>query len=143
MNISRKLTISALCFTFLLAAGCAGSKNMNQKDLLHHRFVLESIDGVPFESSVRTPDIEFGEGFRVYGGICNRYTGQGELADNVLTVKQMASTKMLCADDKLNKFEGQFAQMLSAGAEIAIEGNTLTLKQGGHVLVYKLADWVR
>ncbi len=57
------------------AAGCASAKSPTQAALLHRRFVLESIDGIPFASATRTPDIEFNEGFRVSGQICNRYMG--------------------------------------------------------------------
>lgn len=132
-----------IIFSALFSIGCAGAKGVKEADLSNRRFVLESVDGKAFTSANRTPDIAFGENFRVQGGICNRYTGQGVLAGNVLTVKQMASTKMLCVDDALNKLETQFAQMLHAGAEVTLDGKTLTLRQGGHTLVYTAADRVK
>ena len=133
-----------LCFllVFCVAAGCAGAKQPDRNDLLHRRFVLESVDGAAFSSSVKTPDIEFNENFRVSGQMCNRYTGQGELANGVLTVRQMASTKMLCVDQELNALEQLFGVMLREGAAIDLSGTTLTLRQGGHVLVFTLRDWV-
>lgn len=138
MNRFLQTALFSLCF--LAVAGCAGGKAPAQADLLHRRFVLESVDGQPFVSKQSAPDIEFGENFRVYGRVCNRYTGQGELSGGVLTVKQMASTKMLCLEEALNAFEHQFAQMLAAGAAVDLSGNRLTLKGDGRVLVYRLQN---
>lgn len=143
-NDMNKLWMMLVVSLGLVAvAGCANGKTPAQSDLLHRRYVLETVDGKPFAATERTPDIAFGEGFRVFGGICNRYTGQGELSGNVLTVKQMASTKMLCAEDELNDFEYRFAQMLMAGAVMDLSGDRLTLTQGGHTLVYRFRDRVK
>lgn len=126
-----------LVFVSLLAnVACAGVKTPAQADLAQRRFVLADVDGVPFAAGQR-PDISFSEDFRVSGRMCNRYTGQGTLQNGVLTVKQMASTKMLCIDAALNRLEGQFGAMLAAGAHTELTGDTLTLRQGGHVLVFR------
>lgn len=130
-------------FSAFALTACAGGKAPTQKDLTHHRFVLTSVDGQAYAKTEQLPEIEFLEGFRVAGSMCNRFTGKGELSGNTLTVKQMASTKKLCIDGNLNKLEVQLARMLQAGAEISLDNGTLTLKQGGHVLVYTAKDWVR
>lgn len=133
----------ALCLGMVLtAAGCAGCKTLAPKDLENRRFVLASVDGKPFKTALNTPDIQFGEGFRVSGGMCNRYMGQGKLVGNVLTVSPMASTRMLCPDDELDKLETLFGRMLEQGAEVSFDGNTLSLKQGGNTLVFTAGDWI-
>ena len=111
--------------------------------LLHRRFVLESVDGAPFAAGERVPELEFLEGFRVAGGFCNRFMGQGELDGGVLKVAQMASTKMLCVDEALNTLEGLFATMMQEGAAVAFDGTALSLSQGGRVLGWKLQDRVQ
>lgn len=83
----------------VLLAGCSGmnqsGNNMNpvtnsshvtESDLLHHNFVLVSVDGKP---PVKTPEpnIEFGENMHISGAMCNRFMGQGELKDGILTAK--------------------------------------------------------
>lgn len=98
-----------------------------QADLLQRYFVLRSVNGQDYTHKERVPDLEFGEGFRVFGQMCNRYTGQAALEDGKLFVRQMASTKMLCPDTKLNQLEDAFAQMVHAGADLAFDGSTLTL----------------
>lgn len=119
------------------------ARSVSRDDLLHRHFVLISADGVDFSAKEKVPDLEFGEDFRVLGAVCNRFMGQGELESGTLTVKQMASTKMMCLDPELNALEQQFAGMLEAGAVIDFDGKILTLRQGGHTLIYELRDWVR
>ena len=136
------LFLAVLCLPVFLTAACAGAKAPTRDELLHRRFVLTSVDGVPQAASPITPDIEFNEGFRVSGRMCNRYAGQGKLENGLLTVGQMISTKMLCTDDALNRLDGLLAAMLAAGARADLSGGTLTLRQGGHTLVFTARDWV-
>lgn len=126
----------------LLGAACSAAKAPALADLSQRRFVLVSQDGVPF-AAANAPDIAFGEDFRVSGRVCNRYAGQGTLENGVLTVKGMASTKMLCQDEALNRLETLFAAMLDAGAQADLSGGLLALRQGGHTLVYRAADRAR
>lgn len=140
MKHTRFFSFLAIGLALLASVSCAGGSNMKEADLMHRRFVLESVNGTPFNSSFRTPDIEFGENFRVYGQVCNRYRGQGKLAGDVLTVAQMASTLMMCPDQALNKLERDFSEMLRNGAEIKFVDNTLTLSGNGQTLVYKVSD---
>ena len=112
------------------------------KDLLHRRFVLKTSDGADFSTKEKVLDIEFNEGLRVSGAVCNRFNGQGELENGVLTVRQMASTKMFCTDSDLNALEKQVASMLEQGAAVSFDGTIFTLRQGGHELVYEIADWI-
>lgn len=105
--------------------------------LAGRHFVLKSVDGVDFSGKERVPEMAFSAELRLSGGICNRFMGQGELSDGTLTVKQMASTKMLCTDEDLNRLEALFAQMLTAGAEINLEGGTLALRRDGHELLFE------
>ena len=116
-------------------------KAIGMRDLLHRKFILYSADGKDFSGKERPVELEFtqapGEdGFRVSGGICNRFTGQGSLENGLLTVKNLISTKMLCADEGRNELENTFAQMLGQGAVFSLEDGTLVLRQGGHKLVY-------
>lgn len=117
-----------------------GDSALTAEKLQQRRFVLVSVDGEPFEGRAQAPEMEFMEGLRVTGGICNRFTGQGELAGGVLKVGRMASTRMLCVDENLNRVERLFATMLREGARVAVDGNTLTLTHGGNTLGWELRD---
>lgn len=152
--------LSLLTCVFLLAAckstagngygnapgNTGGTSSVSEQDLLHHNFVLVSVDGKEFKSS-KTPNLEFNEGFRMAGSACNRLLGQAKLANNTLVVEQMVSTKMLCFETELNELEYLLSNMLQAGVNITLSGEStnkmLTLKQGTHTLVYKLQDFVK
>ena len=149
----KRVTFLALilCMSAMIAlVGCAGKttstgpkSTVSKQDLLHHNFVLTHVNGKPFLEKERTPNIEFNEGFRVSGATCNRFMGQAELENGVLTVKHMASTMMFCADDDLNKLEQKFSQMMEGGAAITLKDNILTLSREGYTLRYILRDHVK
>ena len=103
------------------------TKTVTADDLASQRYVLESVDGVAFANKERTPEISFDATMRVAGQVCNRFMGQGTLRDGVLTVPQMASTMMLCADPKLNAMEQEFAKLLRDGARLQLDGDNLSL----------------
>lgn len=124
-----------------------GMENSGQNALLHRNFLLLTANGKSFEDKEKRPNLEFNEGFRIAGGICNRFTGMAELKDGVLTAKQLASTKMFCTDQDLNELEADFGRLLEGGAKLEFSGNRLTLdgKAGDKdlKLVYELRDLVQ
>ena len=136
-------SLAVLCLVFSLTACSAKNGEVSQLDLLHRNYVLISIDGEPFSIQDHQPNIEFGAGFRVSGAVCNRYTGQGVLKNSVLTVDQMASTKMLCIDPALNQLESDFSNMLMNGVRVSQTANSLTLSHDGRVLLFRIRDWVQ
>jgi len=95
------------------------------------------VDGKAF-SGQKVPSLEFDELFNVYGVICNRFTGQGELAENGLFfIRRMFSTRMFCHEQELNQLEQLFGQMMLEGAVLNLQGDILSLRQGGRELRYK------
>lgn len=112
-------------------AGCAAEpKAVTAGDIASKRYVLQSVDGVLFDSQERTPEISFDDTMHVSGQVCNRFMGQGVLQDGVLTVPKMASTRMLCPVPQLNEMEQDFSEMLRQGARMQLEGDTLSLSNG-------------
>ena len=123
----------------------AADKTPVSEDLLHRRFTLSRVDGkeLTVEDRNLNPDIEFNEGFQITGHVCNRYSGPAELKDGRLYAGNLASTRMLCINPELNELEQLFFAMLRAGADISLTDESMTLSQGGRVLSYARADWVR
>ena len=128
------------------SAGEAG--NELQTGLAHHNFVLETVDGQDFSYPApegvtpEKPNLSFGQWPHASGKICNNYSGQAELDGDTLYLKSAASTMKLCFAEELNKFEGLFHQMMAAGVKVSLDGQTLTLTGGDHVLIFKLRDYV-
>jgi len=137
-----KKTLFVLAAAITLSA-CSMNQNpaVKQTDLQHHRFELVSVDGqrVPAAQG-RIPELEFGSNLHVSGKMCNNFMGQGQLHNNVLTVKGLASTMMLCPDENLNKWDHVISDVLNNGAAVSLQEQKLTLTQGGHTLVYRLKD---
>lgn len=140
MNICYRFIIfGLLALTGIYSTACAGVPD--QGELVHHNFILTEVNGIVFTGE-RIPNIQFGEGLKVSGAVCNNYMGQGELIGDKLFVRGLASTKMLCPDQALNELEFAFGNMLMDGATISYSVNTLILVGDGYRLKFKLQDLV-
>ena len=137
------LYITALTVFFLGCCTAVTQKNqiVSQDMLLHHNFILQSVDGALLKNDRVIPNLAFNEKMYISGSMCNRFMGQGTLENNILKA-QMASTMMMCLEEELNQHEYFLYKMLEEGAELEYSGNMLTLSQGGHVFVYKLKDFI-
>lgn len=129
----------------MLMAGCVSNSkvSVNSDQLQHHRFVLQSVNGKPFPASKNPPELSFGEKMTVSGKMCNRFSGEGKLSDGELKVKEMAMTRMMCADPQLNELDNTISTMLRKGAQVDLTANQLTLATAEHTLTYKLSDLVQ
>ncbi|WP_153752965.1 MULTISPECIES: heat shock protein HslJ [unclassified Citrobacter] len=125
----------------LLMAGCVGNGkvSVNREQLQHHRFVLQSVNGKAVTATT-PPELSFGENMTVSGKMCNQFHGQGKLSDGELKVKDMAMTRMMCADPQLNALDGIVSEMFKQGAQVDLTADQLTLATAEQTLTYKLAD---
>ncbi|OKB65335.1 heat-inducible protein [Serratia marcescens] len=140
----RKTAATALAALALTGCSMMQHTTVAPNDLLHHNFVLQSVDG---EAAKLPPgggllNLEFGEHLHVSGAMCNRFFGQGQLDDGVLTVKPLAMTRKLCPDDQRNQWDRVIGTVLENGAKVTLSAQQLTLSGSGHTLVYTLRDWV-
>lgn len=130
--------ILAMLLWVPLAVSCAAaSSSVTPADLAGGVYILQSVNGAIFTSVERTPEIAFDETMRVAGQVCNRFMGQGTLKNDVLTVPHMATTMMLCTDERLNAMERDLADLLRGGATVTLDAATLTLRGDGGVYVYE------
>ncbi|MFS2223794.1 META domain-containing protein [Pantoea sp. B65] len=131
--------ILSLALLAVMIGGCQPSSTpLNAQQLANQRFVLQSVDGVaPHSHQGQPAEIAFSGDLRISGKMCNRFFGQGELQGNVLTVKQMGTTRMICSDALLSQWDHVVADTLSNGAQVTLEQGNLTLTGGGHILQYQ------
>ena len=141
MKIAHGWLVPGVLSAIVLLSGCLSSKPVGQNDLLYHNFTLAEVNGKPF-SGEKIPNIQFNEGFRISGSVCNAYTGQAEMTGDTLSAPQLASTKMLCFDQELNELEFAFGNMMMAGARLKLENGFLTLEGEGVRLKFKSAEYV-
>ncbi|MFI8417047.1 heat shock protein HslJ [Serratia sp. NPDC078593] len=143
----KKLLSVALATMLLAGCGMSQNKPVNNKvsesDLIHHNFVLQSVDGIAANAQQgKGPSIEFGEKLHVSGSMCNRFFGNGQLDNGVLTVKGLATTRMMCSDPQRNQWDQIIGSVLHNGAKVSLQQQQLTLSDGNHTLIYTLKDWV-
>lgn len=141
-----KKTAAAAIAALAILTGCGIKPHatVTASDLLHHNFVLQSVDG---ETAGPSPNggllnLEFGEKLHVSGAMCNRFFGRGQLRDGVLTVKPLSTTRLLCPDEQRNRWDRVMGAVLENGADVTLSAQRLTLSGSGHTLVYTLRDWV-
>lgn len=132
----------ALTAATLLLAGCArdGKVSVTADELMHHRFVLQTVNGTAINPGSNPPEISFGEKMHLSGVMCNRFTGQGKVSDGALSAKNLAMTRMMCADPQRNQLDQTFSAMMNEGAQADLTGNQLTLATAEQTLIFKLAD---
>ncbi|EAN0414430.1 TPA: heat shock protein HslJ [Salmonella enterica] len=133
--MKKSVTLVALS---IIMTGCvsSGKVSVKREQLEHHRFVLESVNG----KTVTGPELSFGEDMTVSSKMCNQFTGEGKLSDGELKVKNLAMTRMMCADPQLNALDGTLSELFSKGAQVDLTANQLTLATAETTLMYKLAD---
>lgn len=100
-----------------MAPAAGGSSGLTKEFLAHQKFVLVQVNEADHvaERDLPPPTLEFGDDLQVSGRICNNYHGPGELRNDVLSIRAVASTRMLCPDSNLGQLETKFFQMLESG----------------------------
>lgn len=141
---------AALLAAGMLLSGCVYNSKVSTRaeQLQHHRFVLTSVNGQPLNAADKPLELSFGEEMPitgkmyVSGNMCNQFNGTGKVSDGALKVKELAMTRMLCADPQLNALDTTLGKMLREGAQVDLTETQLTLATADQTLVYKLADLV-
>jgi heat shock protein HslJ len=120
------------------AAGKDGA-GLAPEFLTGHTFKLAAVNGVDFtaKEAAEVPTLAFGEGLRISGRICNLFNGPGRLENGRLTVKPMVSTRMACLDESLGQLETLVTRLLENGADLFIDGSSLSLRRGDTTLRYE------
>lgn len=138
--MKKIITLVALS---VLLTGCvrSGANNVSVKaeQLTGHRFVLETVNGQAVPPGEHPADIRFDNEMKVSGQMCNSFSGQGKLSEGKLTVKNMAMTRMMCAEAQRNTLDSTIGTLLNAGAQVDLTDSQLTLTTADQTLIYKLA----
>ncbi|WP_421121747.1 META domain-containing protein [Aquihabitans daechungensis] len=97
----------------------------------------EAVASIP--AGAKPPTLTIGEDgtAQVFTG-CNTGSTTVEIADDTLTFAPMAMTRMACEEAAM-ELEAQVTQVLEGEATYAIEGATLTIRNGDLGLVYEQA----
>lgn len=126
---------------------CDDTNIVTQGDLQHHRWILESINGVPLdlgEPAGMMPELDFGERMTVTGNTgCNRISGQATLREQYFLIEHLAFTRRTCAPQR-DTIERTLLQVVGDESVIRIDRErNLILESDQALLRFRLRDWVQ
>ncbi|ELM3721996.1 META domain-containing protein [Edwardsiella piscicida] len=138
----KRILTALLCG---LLGACSAPPTAQQ--LLHHRYVLQTIDGHPLAATAAsralTPDLEFGEGLWISVSLCGQLSGQATLRRDTLRIAALQRTPSPCPDPAWQAAQRRLETMLRHGARLTLRGETLALRDAqGTVWRYRLRDWM-
>lgn len=131
-----KQLFTLLLGVILLVSAC--SPAASGQELAGTRWQLRSIDGSDVAAGV-SANLNFEAGGQVGGsGGCNSFGGsyQADAATGTISFAELISTLMACLDGNVMQVEVNFFAALNGAASYQIQGDTLTISGGGHVLVF-------
>ena len=129
-----------------LFGACTDVDMVIESDLRHHRWVLESVDGVPFSpdpAAGPTPELDFGEQRFVSGNTgCNAFSGTAFLDGGSLRIEFTTTTDEPCTPAQ-RLLESTLHAMLAGGAAVSLDPQRrLMLESPVSRLVFRLRDWM-
>lgn len=108
-----------------------------ESDVIGQRFVLDTLNGEKIASQ-REIYIEFPARDQVAGRICNNFRGPCTVERYILTA-DIASTRMLCPDEKLRELENKFFQYMRLGIGFIRSGDRLEFRRDDTSIAFRLA----
>ena len=108
------------------APGCAGARLPEGTWVVTSAEDHELVAGV--ETSVTIDDGEM----RIHSG-CNTMQGRVSYSDGVVSAKDLSTTLMACEQELMDQ-DAWLADFFTAGAEVSIEEDTMTLVRGSVIL---------
>lgn len=140
----KKLLLAAFVSTSLGMTACTSTPTSSSNAEASNVTLLQSktwllthigSQAITASNPAQTPNLQFSTDNRLSGSDgCNRLMGSYTTHKDALSLGQMASTKMLCLDSKVNSAE--FTEALSKVSHYQVYNNTLRLMdKNGNVLL--------
>ena len=125
---------------------CSQTGMITQGDLQHHRWILESINGVNIDIAERysnTPYLDFGEQMTLSANTgCHILSGRSVLHENYIIFTLRLSSRSTCPA-KQQKMALLLEEVLNSEPAITIDSEKYLILEGANiVLKYQLKDWV-
>lgn len=118
--------VSLAIMVCLFCVGCSSTGTVNSEQLKYTQWQLAKVDGLSVPASYRA-SMSFIEAMQVNGFAgCNKFFGEGELTDSMLTVSKLGKTRKSCGE-QIDSFEQQLLDTLQQGALLKLEGETLQI----------------
>ena len=124
---------------------CHQTNIVTQGDLQHHRWVLDSINGVAVDAGQQGGnvfDLDFGEQMTLTANMgCYKLAGHAVLRDQYFMLKLTQSTHEPCAAE-VQHDASLIETVLTHESTITLDTKYLLLQNEATLLKYKLQDWL-
>ncbi|MBT2564862.1 META domain-containing protein [Pedobacter sp. ISL-68] len=115
----------------LLLSSC--KEKLDPASFTNTKWELTSLPGLNLPTTAKAT-LNFADSLKISGkSFCNNYGGQGEIADNKITVKNVFGTKMFCQET--DAAERAYLHALNQVNGAKITGNKLHLLDGDKTLL--------
>lgn len=123
------------------SAGCAFSNSIKEQDLMHHHYILMENNGLSLPV-FKNADLEFGENMMMIGKMCNEFSAQIKLENNMIKGQIINMNNNKCQNNQLGLLDNVVKKLIIDGANIQLIDTKLMLKNNQDTLIFQLKDYM-
>ena len=138
--MKKSLLLLSVSVIFNLS-GCTSSNSIKEQDLMHHHYVLMENNGLSLPV-FKNADLEFGENMIMIGKMCNEFSAQTRLENNMIKGQIINMTNNKCQNKQLDLLDNVIKKLIIDGANIQLIGTKLVLKNNQDTLIFQLKDYM-
>lgn len=138
--MKKSLLLLSVSVIFNLS-GCTSSNSIKEQDLMHHHYVLMKNNGLSLPV-FKNADLEFGENMIMIGKMCNEFSAQTRLKNNMIKGQIINMTNNKCQNKQLDLLDNVIKKLIIDGANIQLIDTKLVLKNNQDTLIFQLKDYM-
>ena len=138
--MKKSLLLLSVSVIFSLS-GCTSSNSIKEQDLMHHHYVLMENNGLSLPV-FKNADLEFGENMIMFGKMCNEFSAQTRLKNNMIKGQIINMTNNKCQNKQLDLLDNVIKKLIIDGANIQLIDTKLVLKNNQDTLIFQLKDYM-
>lgn len=138
--MKKSLLLLSVSVIFNLS-GCTSSNSIKEQDLMHHHYVLMKNNGLSLPV-FKNADLEFGENMIMIGKMCNEFSAQTKLENNMIKGQIINMTNNKCQNKQLDLLDNVIKKLIIDGANIQLIDTKLVLINNQDTLIFQLKDYM-
>ena len=138
--MKKSLLLLSVSVIFNLS-GCTSSNSITEQDLMHHHYVLMEYNGLSLPV-FKNVDLEFGENMMMIGKMCNEFSAQTKLENNMIKGQIINMNNNKCQNNQLDLLDNVIKKLIIDGANIQLIDTKLMLKNNQDTLIFQLKDYM-
>ena len=138
--MKKSLLLLSVSVIFNLS-GCTSFNSIKEQDLMHHHYVLMENNGLSLPV-FKNADLEFGENMIMIGKMCNEFSAQTRLENNMIKGQIINMTNNKCQNKQLDLLDNVIKKLIIDGSNIQLIDTKLVLKNNQDTLIFQLKDYM-